>query len=73
MPLAVDWIGRPGTTDVRVLFHDYFGTTGAVDGILLLCAGALSRRLLDARRLAAWDADWAAADRRGPAGANPGP
>jgi hypothetical protein len=41
-------------------------------GILLLCAGALSRRLLDARRLAAWDADWEAADRRGPAGANPG-
>jgi hypothetical protein len=42
-------------------------------GLLLLCAGVLGRRLLDARRLAAWGADWAAADRRGPAGANPGP
>ncbi len=42
-------------------------------GLLLLCAGALGRRLLDARRLAAWDADWEAVDRRGPAGANPGP
>ncbi len=41
--------------------------------ILLLCAGALGRRLLDVRRLAAWDADWEAVDRRGPAGANPGP
>ena len=42
-------------------------------GVLLLCTGALGRRLLDARRLAAWDADWEAVDRRGPAGANPGP
>jgi hypothetical protein len=41
--------------------------------MLLLGTGALSRRLLDARRLAAWDADWEAADRRGSAGANPGP
>ncbi len=42
-------------------------------GMLLLCAGLASRRLLDARRLAAWDADWEAVDPRGPAGANPGP
>ena len=42
-------------------------------GVLLLCTGLLSRRLLDARRLAAWDTDWAAVDPRGPAGANPGP
>jgi hypothetical protein len=42
-------------------------------GILLVCTGVLSRCLLDARRLAAWDADWAAVDPRGPAGANPGP
>jgi hypothetical protein len=42
-------------------------------GMLLLGTGVLSRRLLDARRLAAWDADWEAADRRGSAGANPGP
>jgi len=42
-------------------------------GIFLLCAGVLSRRLLDARRLAAWDADWLAMDRRGSTGANPGP
>lgn len=37
-------------------------------GMLLLCTGVLSRRLLDARRLAAWDADWEAVDPRGPAG-----
>jgi len=42
-------------------------------GMLLLCAGFLSRRLLDVRLLAAWDADWQAMGRRGPAGANPGP
>jgi hypothetical protein len=42
-------------------------------GLLLLCTGVLGRRLLDGRRLAAWGADWEAADRRGPAGANPGP
>jgi hypothetical protein len=42
-------------------------------GMVLLCLGVLSRRLLDRRRLAAWDADWAAVDRRGQAGANPGP
>ena len=42
-------------------------------GMVLLCAGLVSRRLLDARRLAAWDADWEAVDPRGPAGANPGP
>ena len=42
-------------------------------GMLLLCTGVLGRRLLDARRLAAWDTDWAAVDPRGPAGANPGP
>ena len=42
-------------------------------GMLLLCAGLASRRLLDGRRLAAWDADWEAVDPRGPAGASPGP
>ncbi len=42
-------------------------------GMLLFCAGLVSRRLLDARRLAAWDAGWAAMDPRGPAGASPGP
>ena len=41
--------------------------------VLLFCAGAVSRRLLDARRLAAWDAGWEAMDPRGPAGASPGP
>lgn len=41
--------------------------------MLLLCAGVLSHRLLDARRLAAWDAEWRAMDRRGWRGANPGP
>ena len=42
-------------------------------GMLLFCAGVLGRRLLDARRLAAWDAGWRAMDARGPHGANPGP
>jgi hypothetical protein len=41
--------------------------------MLLLCAGILSRRMLDARRLAAWGADWEVLDRQGQAGANPGP
>ncbi len=41
--------------------------------MLLLCTGVVSRRLLDARRLAAWDADWEAVNPRGPAGASPGP
>jgi hypothetical protein len=42
-------------------------------GMLLLCAGALSHRLLDARRRAGWDAGWRAMDRHGPTGASPGP
>jgi hypothetical protein len=42
-------------------------------GIVLVGAGVGSRRLLDALRLPAWDADWQAMDPRGPAGANPGP
>jgi hypothetical protein len=42
-------------------------------GMLLLCAGILSRRMLDARRLAAWGADWEVLDLQGQAGANPGP
>ncbi|HEX9359845.1 MAG TPA: hypothetical protein VF933_39310 [Streptosporangiaceae bacterium] len=41
--------------------------------MFLLGTGVVSRRLLDARRLAAWDADWEATDPRGPAGASPGP
>ena len=41
--------------------------------VLLFCAGVVSRRLLDVRRLAAWDAGWEAMDPRGPAGASPGP
>ncbi len=41
--------------------------------MFLLGAGVVSRRLLDGRRLAAWDAGWEAMDPRGPAGASPGP
>ncbi len=41
--------------------------------MLLLGAGVVSHRLLEGRRLAAWDAEWRAMDRRGPAGASPGP
>jgi hypothetical protein len=49
------------------------GMTVPCWGVFLVCAGVLSRRLLEARRLAAWDADWLATDRRGSAGASPGP
>ncbi len=53
------------------------GVTAAIAvpcwGMVLLCAGILSRRVLDARRLAAWGAEWQAVDPRGPAGASPGP
>jgi hypothetical protein len=42
-------------------------------GMFLLSAGIIGRRLLDVRRLAAWDDDWRAMDSRGPAGASPGP
>ena len=79
--LVTVWAGHTGllgrgpltTTQTRV--QATFSAAMAVPcwGVLLLCTGALSRRLLDARRLAAWDADWAAVDRRGQAGANPGP
>jgi hypothetical protein len=41
--------------------------------MLLACAGILTHRLLEGRRLAAWDAEWLVMDRRGSAGASPGP
>lgn len=31
---------------------------GLLLGLLLLCAGLVTRRVLDARRMAAWDAEW---------------
>ena len=75
------WTGRAGrlahtpASPFQAAFQA--GVTAAMAvpcwGVVLLCAGLLSRRLLDARRLAAWDADWQAMDPRGPAGANPGP
>ena len=37
---VVSWISRPGLTDLRVLFHDYFGATTAVATLLILCAAA---------------------------------
>jgi mannosyltransferase len=37
---AIGWIPRPGLTDIRVLFHDYFGTTTAVAVLLAVCAAA---------------------------------
>jgi hypothetical protein len=75
------WAGRTGQLTRRPMTPsqaEIQATCSAVMtvpcwGILLLCTGVLSRRLLDARRLAAWDADWEAVDPRGPAGANPGP
>ncbi len=75
------WTGRAGQlthtpmSSFQAVFQADVTAAMAVPcwGMLLLCAGFLSRRLLDARRLAAWDADWQAMGRRGPAGANPGP
>jgi hypothetical protein len=75
------WAGQTGLltrgplTPSQTRIQATFSAVMAVPcwGVLLLCTGVLSRRLLDSRRLAAWDADWAAVDRRGPAGANPGP
>jgi hypothetical protein len=40
-------------------------------GMILLGAGILGRHLIDARRMAAWDADLRTADLSGPAGASP--
>ena len=79
--LVTVWAGHTGLltrgplTPSQTRIQATFSAAMAVPfwGILLLCAGALGRRLLDVRRLAAWDADWEAVDRRGPAGANPGP
>ncbi len=68
-------LGRSPVTRSQTRIQATFSAAMAAPcwGVLLLCTGVLGRRLLDARRLAAWDADWAAVDRRGPAGANPGP
>src|SRR5262249_2627312 len=35
---AVHWITRPGLTDLRILFHDYFGATTAAAVLVLACA-----------------------------------
>ena len=35
---AVQWITRPGLTDLKILFHDYFGATTVVAVLLLACA-----------------------------------
>jgi len=35
---AVTWIPRPGLTALRVLFHDYFGSTTGIALLLLACA-----------------------------------
>jgi mannosyltransferase len=37
---AVAWIPQPGLSDLRTLFHDYFGATTAVAMLLLCCAVA---------------------------------
>ncbi len=68
-------LSRSPTSPFQGALQAYVTAAMAVPcwGMVLLCAGVLSRRLLDARRLAAWDADWQAMDRRGPAGASPGP
>jgi len=35
---AVHWITRPGLTDLRILFQDYFGATAAAAALVLACA-----------------------------------
>ncbi len=35
---AVAWIARPDLTDLRILFHDYFGATSVVAALLVVCA-----------------------------------
>lgn len=75
------WAGRAGrlsrlpTSSFQAELQAYVTAAMAVPcwGMFLLFAGVLGRRLLDVRRLAAWDADWQATDPRGPAGASPGP
>ena len=37
---AVAWIPQPGLSDLRTLFHDYFGATTVVAVLLLCCAVA---------------------------------
>jgi mannosyltransferase len=37
---VISWISRPGLTDLRVLFHDYFGATTGVAVLLVLAAVA---------------------------------
>jgi mannosyltransferase len=34
---AVNWIARPGLTDLRILFQDYFGVTAVAAVIMLVC------------------------------------
>jgi hypothetical protein len=71
------WAGlsRLPTSSFQAELQAYVTAAMAVPcwGMFLLFAGVLGRRLLDVRRLAAWDADWQAMDPRGPAGASPGP
>jgi mannosyltransferase len=38
--VAVGWIRRPSPTDLRILFHDYFGATTVVAVLLVICAVA---------------------------------
>jgi mannosyltransferase len=37
---VTSWISRPGLTDLRILFHDYFGVTTGVAVLLVICAVA---------------------------------
>ena len=75
------WAGRSGrltralTSSFQAALQATVTAAMAVPcwGIVLLGAGMVGRRLLDARRLAAWDADWQAMDRPGPAVPIPGP
>jgi hypothetical protein len=60
------WVDRAGDLTGPPLLDHQVGeqaalaavVAGMLLGLLLLCAGLATRRVLDARRMAAWDAEW---------------
>lgn len=73
------WVNASGEQEKRPLAPPEAATqadlmaviAGALWGLLLLAAGLLGRILIDARRMAAWDADLRAAHLSGPASTSP--
>jgi hypothetical protein len=73
------WVNASGEQEKRPLTPPQAATqadliaviAGTLWGLFLLAAGTLGRILIDARRMAAWDADLRAAHLSGPASASP--